>query len=123
MVKNIFLSIVLALLIGFVISNLLKSTWTGIYYKGGSLSNPIYSQAFSSKNDCIAWAVSKQNSRPEDKTIKPQELWECSKNCKLDKDYQYLQKHAPEKIVEGRLNPVYTCDEGFDGGDWIRGDY
>lgn len=49
------------------------------------------------------------NSRPQDKDIPPQDLYECGKDC--------------QNFIDNNPLSVRVCKQNFDGGDWRRGDY
>lgn len=125
--KNLLL-IIGALLIGIVIGSntsiLSRDDWSGVYYPNGdSTGSGIYSPKFDTKEECIGWAVNELGFRPEDKNVPLQDLWECSKNCKIDSSYRQSVNHSQSFILENNLGISYVCKKGFDGGDWLRGDY
>jgi hypothetical protein len=119
--------IFLAVVAGMVVGNYLlkKDYWSGVYYPSGNLvGNAIYSPKFDSKEECIGWAINERGKRPQDSDVPLQDLWECNKNCKLESNYKYLVDNSPSSILERNDGPLYLCDDGgFDGGDWMRGDF
>jgi hypothetical protein len=123
--KSLIIYILLGLLIALLIkNNSKKDYWSGVYYPDGSSSNPIYSHHFDSKEECIGWAVNERGKRPQDSKVDIQDLWECNKNCKLESNYLYLVSNHPESILQDNSGPLYLCEDGgFDGGDWLRGDF
>lgn len=102
-----------------------KDYWSGVYYPEGNLAgNAIYSPRFDLKEECIGWAMNERGKSPQDKEIDLQDLWECNKNCRLEDNYKFLVHNNKQYILEGNNGPLYVCDDGgFDGGDWIRGDF
>lgn len=102
--------------------------WMGVYYPKGSTSSPaIYSPRFTNKEECIGWAINERGLRPEDNDVPLKDLWECNKNCKLAPEYTTLI-HSTREFKQGLLNDntgsLYYCDDGgFDGEDWLRGDF
>jgi len=119
----ILLSVVLGVFIGQNIAK--KDYWSGVYYPAGNLAgNAIYSPKFDSKEECIGWAINERGKRPQDSEVPLQDLWECNKNCRLESNYQYLVRNNQTSILERNAGPLYICDDGgFDGGDWLRGDF
>lgn len=119
----IFLSVVVGVLIGQSIFK--RNYWSGVYYPSGNLvNNAIYSPKFDSKEECIGWATNERGKRPQDSEIPLQDLWECNKNCKLESNYKFLINNSQSSILERNAGPLYSCDDGgFDGGDWMRGDF
>lgn len=118
----------IVLIIGFLIGRSTnfssEASWSGVYYPQGNLSgSAIYSPNFKTKEECIGWAVNEMGLRPEDENVNIQDLWECSKNCKIDSSYSNSVNHSQEFILENKLGTAYLCEEGFDGGDWLRGDF
>lgn len=102
--------------------------WSGVYYPQGNMTgNAIYSPRFTSKEECIGWAINERGFHPEDKDVSLGNLWECNKNCRLSPDYGTLinstQKFKQE-LLDENMGPLYVCDDGgFDGADWLRGDF
>ena len=102
--------------------------WSGVYYPhGDSASNSIYSPRFPNKEECIGWAINERGLRSEDAGVELGNLWECNKNCKLAPEYITLI-HSTQQYRQGLMDdkrgPLYVCDNGgFDGGDWLRGDF
>lgn len=99
--------------------------WSGVYYLGGNTSgNAIYSPFFETKEECIGWAINERGKKPEDLEVPLQDLWECNRNCRLAEHYKFLVRNSREYILETNAGPLYVCDDGgFDGGDWMRGDF
>jgi hypothetical protein len=81
--------IILAILGWWVYSSFIKSEWLGIYESG--TSNQIYTQKFSSKEECADWLADKQ--------VYPGSYtnYECGMNCE------------PPKTTYG----LYICKETF----------
>lgn len=102
-----------------------RNYWSGVYYPSGdSVGSSIYSPKFDSKEECIGWAINERGKRPQDSDVPLQDLWECNKNCKLESSYEYLVRNGQASILERNAGPLYMCDDGgFDGGDWLRGDF
>lgn len=102
--------------------------WSGVYYPGGnSFASSIYSPRFFTKEECIGWAINERGLRPSDAIVPLGDLWECNKNCKLDPAYTNLL-HAPQQykqeLLKDNKGSLYDCDDGgFDGGNWLRGDF
>ena len=128
--KILLMSVVL--IVGFLIGRSTnfssEDDWSGIYYPQGNLSgNAIYSPRFSSKEECIGWAINERGLRPEDTSVSPADLWECNKNCRLSPDYSTLINSAQQyrqELFNDNRGSLYVCDDGgFDGGDWLRGDF
>lgn len=99
-----------------------------MYYPKGHLTgNSIYSPRFTNKEECIGWAINERGLRPEDKDVPLGDLWECNKNCKLFESYVTLLHSSQEykqKLLDDNNGPTYVCaDGGFDGADWLRGDF
>lgn len=102
--------------------------WSGVYYPNGNISgNAIYSPHFPSKEECIGWAINERGLRPEDANVSLGELWECNKNCTLAPSYTTLlhaTREYKQELLSGNRGSLYVCDDGgFDGGDWMRGDF
>jgi hypothetical protein len=98
--------------------------WTGIYYPAGSLTgNAIYSPKFGTKEECIGWSLNERGLHPEDNNVPLGALWKCNKNCELYPEYKYLIHHGQRGLLEENSGPLYVCEEGFDGGDWIGGSF
>lgn len=102
--------------------------WSGVYYpKGDSRGNAIYSPKFPYKEECIGWAINERGFHPEDKDIPLGDLWECNKNCRIDGSYVTMIRSSQEfkqKLLDNNQGPTYFCDDGgFDGADWLRGDF
>lgn len=102
-----------------------RNHWTGVYYPGGNISgNAIYSPKFDSKEECAGWAINERGMHLEDTNVSLQDLWECNKNCELDPNYRFLINNNQQGILDRNAGPLYLCDDGgFDGGDWLRGDF
>lgn len=121
--KTIFVLIVLAIFYHeFFVTEVY---WNGIYYpKGKTTGSAIYSSRFTSKEECIAWAINESGLRPEDANVPLEDLWECNKNCKLAPEYTAIfnatQKHKQELLDDKRGTLYYCKDGGFNGGDWLR---
>ena len=122
-----FLFVSVTLLVVYHVFFVTDEYWSGVYYPEGNISgNAIYSPRFTSKEECIGWAINERGLRPEDADVPLSDLWECNKNCRLSPDYSTLinstQQFRQELVNENR-GPTYYCDDGgFDGGDWLRGD-
>lgn len=116
----------LVLITGFLLGRLIEEDyWSGVYYPGGNTTgSSIYSPKFDSKEECIGWAINERGKRPQDKEVSLQDLWECNKNCRLASHYRYLIRNDQSYILENNAGPFYECDDGgFDGGDWLRGEF
>lgn len=102
--------------------------WNAVYYpKGNKGQAAIFSPKFDNKEECIAWALNERGLRPEDKDVPLADLWECNKDCRLSPDIIDLI-HSPLKykqdLVDNSGRVFYICaDGGFDGADWLRGDF
>lgn len=102
--------------------------WNGIYYpNGNSIGNAIYSSRLTSKEECIGWAINESGLRPEDANVPLGELWECNKNCQLSPEYNVIL-HATQKskqeLLDDKRGTLYYCEEGgFNGTDWLKGDF
>lgn len=104
--RTIKLLIMISLIWWFIASR--REVWMGFYYPGGNISgDAIYSPEVKDKEACIRWAEDMWHSRPSDRDVNPQDLYECGKNC---------------EIRNAGLG-LYQCKQTFDGGDWRRGDY
>jgi hypothetical protein len=114
------LVVTLIILPFFITSCSFRNTWLGIYYPLND--DDIYSPIFQTKEECIDWALSMEARYPPYLSNDVGWRWECSSNCKVSDSYQYLQKYAPDKAT-ALGGPTYVCDEGFDDGDYKRGDY
>jgi hypothetical protein len=130
--KGLFiLKILIVLLILLVIYHeffVTEEYWSGVYYpKGNSSGNVIYSPRFQNKEECIGWAINEGGLRPEDASVPLGELWECNKNCNLSPDYATLlhaTREFKQDLIDNNTGPTYMCDDGgFDGDDWLRGDF
>ena len=88
-----------------------EDTWKGFYYPDGNKFEPIYSGDFLTHSDCINWAKSVLNSRPQDKEVSIGDLYECGKNCKVTDTYKYLVKNKPD--YQFKNYPTYVCDETY----------
>lgn len=122
------LFILLTLLIIYHELFVVEDSWLGIYYqKGNSHGNAIYSPRFTFKEECIGWAINERGLRPEDKNVPLGDLWECNKNCKLAQEYTTLINAAQQfkqELLDDNKGPLFSCDNGgFDGADWLRGDF
>lgn len=122
--------ILIAIIFGILVSRALpvKDYWSGVYYPDGNLvGNAIYSPKFDNKEECIGWAINERGKRPQDKEVPLQDLWECNKNCKLSPSYGTLlnaTREYKQELLDNNRGPMYYCDDGgFDGGDWLRGDF
>lgn len=102
-----------------------KEQWMGIYYpNGSSYGSAIYSPKFSSKEECIGWAINERGKHPDDLAVPLQDLWECNKNCRLQNDYKNSVRNSQQWVLEKNMGSLYLCDDGgFDGGDWLKGDF
>ncbi len=130
MKKTRFLIIILlVLVIGFLVGRLIEEDhWTGTYYPEGITSgSSIYSPKFDSKEECIGWAINERGLRPEDANVSLEDLWECNKNCRLSPSYNTLinaSQQYKQKLLDDNRGPSYYCEDGgFDGQDWLRGDF
>lgn len=122
--------IVLSLIVGlFIGQNIFRRDyWSGVYYPNGNLSgNAVYSPKFDSKEECIGWSINERGLRPEDTNVPLGVLWECNRNCRLSPAYSTLlnaTQQYKQELLNGNRGPLYVCDDGgFDGGDWMRGDF
>ncbi|MDD4110566.1 MAG: hypothetical protein PHS54_03320 [Clostridia bacterium] len=102
--------------------------WTGFYYPNGNkVGSTIYSPHFNSKEECVGWAINERGLRPEDKDINLGSLWECQKNCVLEGTYAtsiHSNQDMKQHMLDQNIGPQYYClDGGFDGDDWLRGDF
>lgn len=65
-----------------------KINWQGVYYPDGCLvceDKYIFSPVFPTIEDCWSWGNNLKNSKNN-----PADLFECGKNCKMDKDLKLL---------------------------------
>lgn len=126
-IENSFFYLGIALIVGILLGKVLftKNYWSGVYYPGGNLiGNAIYSPKLDSKEECVGWAINERGKKPQDNEVALQDLWECNKNCRLESNYKYLVSNSQSNILERNAGPLYLCDDGgFDGGDWLRGDF
>lgn len=126
LVKLVF--VLLILLIAYHELLVPEAYWSGIYYPNGAkVGNAIYSSYFSTKEECIGWAINERGLRPEDKNVPLADLWECNKNCRLSPEYNTLlnsDQQYKQKLLDENSAPLYVCDDsGFDGGEWLNGSY
>lgn len=66
-----------------------NETWQGFYYPDGCLScddKYIYSPKFKDKEICLNWAEDLKQKRHN-----PDDLYECGKNCKENKEFGGFQ--------------------------------
>ena len=122
-----FLFVLFTLLVIYHVLFVKEAYWSGVYYPHGNLSgNAHYSPRFTSKEECIGWAINERGLRPKDATVSPADLWECNKNCRLSPDYSALinsTQQYRQELFNDNKGSLYVCDDGgFDGGDWLRGD-
>lgn len=129
-VSNVLKILIVILLFVFIIDlrSANKDYWSGVYYPQGNLvGNAIYSPHFQNKEECIGWAINERGLRKEDKDVPLADLWECNKNCKLAPSYTTLlnaTQNYKQELLDGNKGPLYFCDDGgFDGEDWLRGDF
>lgn len=123
-----FVFVVLTLIVIWHVLFVTEQYWSGVYYPNGNTSgNAVYSPRFTSKEECIGWAINERGLRHEDVKISLGDLWECNKNCRLYSGYSTLLNATQEykqELLDGNRGPLYVCDDGgFDGADWLRGDY
>lgn len=117
------------MIIGFLLGRLVEEDyWSGVYYPAGDTAgSSIYSPKFDSKEECIGWAINERGKRPQDSDVPLQDLWECNKNCRLAPWYANLlnaTQQYKQELLDDNRGPLYVCDDGgFDGGDWLRGDF
>lgn len=82
MKKSIYIIIGLVAIILMGASCSLKENWQGVYYPDGCLiceDDYIFSPVFSSKQECLNWALSKKTLRNNQS-----DLYECGKNCEWE---------------------------------------
>lgn len=132
-IKNIIFSILKLIFVLMVLAIFYRTLfvetqyWSGTYYPNGNANgSAIFSPQFDWKEECIAWAINERGLHPGDANVPLGDLWECNKNCRLASEVITLI-HATQKFKNDLLNEnniFYTCDDGgFDGADWLRGDF